>query len=161
MSVAIALYQHKESVVPKTEHVVPAEYWGADSLAQRECYQGVPTYRVSGTKDWSCGTRLIIWSAERPTDTTVCGTSGTNGTKGTEMYWHIESVVPKTVHVVYQKETVELLFCIDVSSVICTSRHGNFCYWLITFSILEQLPKTITKNNSSKSPYIEENSHMI
>ena len=52
--VAIALYQHTESVVPKTEHVVPAEYWGADSLAQRECYQGyqgVPTYRVSGTKD--------------------------------------------------------------------------------------------------------------
>ena len=70
-------------------------------------------------------------------------------------------MVPKTVDVVYQKETVELLFCVDVSCVICTSRHGNFRYWLITFSVLEQLPKTITKNNSSKSPYIEENSHMI
>ena len=29
-------YQHIESVVPKTQHVVPAEYWGAERLTGTE-----------------------------------------------------------------------------------------------------------------------------
>ena len=52
---------HIESVVPKTHPVVPVEYWGGDpgvpgaeTLTDTEWYQGyrgVPTHRVSGTKD--------------------------------------------------------------------------------------------------------------
>ena len=67
-----------------------------DSLAQRawyQGYQGVPTHRVSGTKDSACGTSRVLgcrethWHRER----------GTRGIKG---YQHIELVVPKTQHVV-------------------------------------------------------------
>ena len=70
-----------------------------DSLAQRAWYQGyqeyrgVPTHRVSGTKDSTCGTSRVLgcretyWHRE-------------SGTRGTEGYQHIESVVPKTQHVV-------------------------------------------------------------
>ena len=51
---------------------------------------------MSGTKDSTCGTSRVLgrrethWHRER----------GTRGTKGTEGYQHIESVVPKTQHVV-------------------------------------------------------------
>ena len=93
-------YQHIESVVPKTDHVVPVEQ--RDSLANTvwyhgyQGYRGVPTHMVSGTKDSTCGTSRVLgckethWHRER----------GTRGTKGTEGYQHIESVVPKTQHVV-------------------------------------------------------------
>ena len=64
-----------------------------DSLAQRAWYRGVPTHRVSGTKDSTCGTSRVLgcrethWHRE-------------HGTRGTEGYQHIEAVVPKTQHVV-------------------------------------------------------------
>ena len=73
-----------------------------DSLAQRAWYQGyqgyrgVPTHRVSGTKDSTCGTSRVLGCRE----TYWHRESGTRGTKGTEGYQHIESVVPKTQHVV-------------------------------------------------------------
>ena len=93
-------YQHIESVVPRTQHVVPAEYWGErDSLAQRawyQGYQGVPTHRVSSTKDSTCGTSRVLGCRETHWHREL----GTRGTKGTEGYQHIESVVPKTQHVV-------------------------------------------------------------
>ena len=80
-------YQHIESVVPKTQHVVPAEYWGAERLTGTESLvpgvPRVPTHRVSGTKDSTCGTSRVLgcrethWHRE-------------HGTRGTEGYQHIE-----------------------------------------------------------------------
>ena len=70
-----------------------------DSLAQRawyQGYQGVPTDRVSGTKDSTCGTSRVLGCRETHWHREL----GTRGTKGTEGYQHIESVVPKTQHVV-------------------------------------------------------------
>ena len=104
-----------------------------DSLAQRAWYRGVPTHRVNGTKDSTCGTSRVLgcrethWHRElgtrgtkgtevpthrvNGTKNSTCGNSRVlgcrethwhreRGTKGTEGYQHIESVVPKTQHVV-------------------------------------------------------------
>ena len=121
-------YQHIESVVPKTDHVVPVEYKGAerltgkhsavprvprvprstntwsqwyqrlnmwyqqstgvqrDSLAQRAWYQGyrgVPTHKVNGTKDSTCGTSRVLGCRETHWHREL-------GTRGTEGYQHIE-----------------------------------------------------------------------
>ena len=59
-------------------------------------YRGVPTHRVSGTKDSTCGTSRVLGCRETHWHREL----GTRGTKGTEGYQHIESVVPKTQHVV-------------------------------------------------------------
>ena len=90
-------YQHIESVVPRL-NMWCQQSTGVqrDSLAQRAWYQGyrgVPTHRVSGTKDSTCGTSRVLGC----TETHWHREHGTRGTKG---YQHIESVVPKTQHVV-------------------------------------------------------------
>ena len=73
-------YQHIESVVPKTQHVVPAEYWGAERLTGTESVvPGVPTDRVSGTKDSTCGTSRVLGCRETHWHREL----GTRGTKGT------------------------------------------------------------------------------
>ena len=59
-------------------------------------YRGVPTHRVSGTKDSTCGTSRVLGCREAHWHREL----GTRGTKGTKGYQHIESVVPKTDHVV-------------------------------------------------------------
>ena len=59
-------------------------------------YRGVPTQSVSGTEDSTCGTSRVLGCRETHWHREL----GTRGTKGTEGYQHIESVVPKTQHVV-------------------------------------------------------------
>ena len=65
--------------------MVPAEYCDAERLTGTErVVPGVPTHRVSGTKDSICGTNRVLgcrktyWHRE----------SGTRGVKGTEGYQH-------------------------------------------------------------------------
>ena len=86
-----------------------------DLLAQREWYQGyrgVPTHRLSGTKDSTCGISRVLWSREThwhrekwyqgyqgyrgvPTHgvsgakESTCGTSRVMGYR--EAHWHRES----------------------------------------------------------------------
>ena len=59
-------------------------------------YRGVPTHIVSGTKYSTCGTSKVLGCRETHWHREV----GSRGTKGTERYQHIESVVPRTQHVV-------------------------------------------------------------